>query len=262
MDCAFKLTFLIERREVVSEQEQEQNKVAMVIVAHPDDAEFAAAGTVAAWVRDGWEVYYVICTDATGGGPDEATDVGPAAKHMISETRKREQRAAGAVLGLKDVFFLDYPDGQLQPTIELRRDLVRFLRQYRPSRVICQSPDRTWTPTLILGRYHADHLAAGQTTLAAIYPMSQNPWDFPELLEEGLAPHKIKDIYIMGAPVVNYFVDISDVMDIKIEALLCHASQFIGRVEEIKNIVRTRSADLGTRYGVAFAEEFHRTENR
>src|SRR5438552_2732385 len=234
----------------------------MVIVAHPDDAEFAAAGTVATWVRDGWDVYYVICTDATGGGSDDATDVGPAAKRMISETRKSEQRAAGVVLGLKDVFFLDYPDGQLQPSIELRRDLVRFLRQYRPSRVICQSPDRTWTPTLILGRYHADHLAAGQATLAAIYPMSQNPWDFPELLEEGLLPHKISEIYIMGAPVVNYFVDISDAINIKIEALLSHTSQFIGKADEIAQLVRTRSADIGTKYGVAFAEEFSRAENR
>ena len=128
----------------------EQNKVAMVIVAHPDDAEFGAAGTVATWVRDGWDVYYVICTDATGGGPDDATDVGPAAKRRISDTRKSEQRAAGEVLGLKDVFFLDYPDGQLYPSIELRRDLVRLLRNYRPSRVICQSPERTWTPTLMI----------------------------------------------------------------------------------------------------------------
>ncbi|HET7641052.1 MAG TPA: PIG-L deacetylase family protein [Ktedonobacteraceae bacterium] len=246
----------------MSEKEQEQNNVAMVIVAHPDDAEFGAAGTVATWVRDGWDVYYVICTDATGGGPDDATDVGPAAKRRISEIRKREQRAAGVVLGLKDVFFLDYPDGQLYPTIELRRDLVRLLRKYRPSRVVCQSPERTWTPTLTIGRYHSDHLAAGQATLAAIYPMSQNPWDFPELLEkEGLLPHKISEVYIMGAPNVNHFVDISDSMDIKIEALLCHASQFVGRMEEVKDRVRTRSADLGTTYGVAYAEEFHRTEN-
>jgi LmbE family N-acetylglucosaminyl deacetylase len=244
-----------------SEKEQEQNKVAMVIVAHPDDAEFGSGGSVATWVREGWEIYYVICTDATGGGPDDATDVGPAARRKVSETRKAEQRAAGAVLGLKDVFFLDYPDGILQPTIELRRNLVRLLRRYRPSRVICQSPERTWTPAYYIGRYHADHLAAGQATLAAIYPMSQNPWDFPELLEEGLAPHKIKEIYIMGAPVVNYFMDISDVMDLKIEALLCHASQFIGRMEQMEEIIRTRSADLGAKYGVAYAEEFHRAEN-
>ena len=246
----------------MGEQEQQQNKVAMVIVAHPDDAEFAAAGTVTTWVRDGWEVYYVICTDATGGGSDDATDVGPKAKRMISETRKGEQRAAGVVLGLKGVFFLDYPDGQLQPSIELRRDLVRLLRTYRPSRVFCQSPERTWMPTLILGRYHSDHLAAGQATLAAIYPMSQNPWDFPELLDEGLLPHKISEIYIAGAPNINHFVDISNVMEIKIEALLCHSSQFTGRTEDVEKIVRTRIADLGAKYGVAYAEEFHRTENR
>jgi LmbE family N-acetylglucosaminyl deacetylase len=245
----------------VSQQEQEK-KVAMVIVAHPDDAEFATAGTVATLVRDGWDVYYVICTDATGGGSDNATDVGPAAKRLISDTRKSEQRAAGVVLGLKDVFFLDYPDGQLQPTIELRRDLVRLLRTYRPSRVFCQSPERTWTPILILGRYHSDHLAAGQATLAAIYPMSQNPWDFPELLDEGLLPHKISEIYIAGAPNINHFVDVSDVMEIKIEALLCHASQFIGRTEDVEKMVRTRIAELGAKYGVTYAEEFHRTENR
>ena len=246
----------------MSEQEVQQSKTAMVVVAHPDDAEFAVAGSVATWVRDGWDVYYVICTDATGGGPDDATDVGPSAKHMISDTRKTEQRAAGDILGLKDVFFLDYPDGQLQPSIELRRDLVRLLRTYRPSRVFCQSPDRTWMPTLTLGRYHADHLAAGQATLAAIYPMSQNPWDFPELLEEGLLPHKISEVYIAGTPNVNHYVDISNAIEQKINALLCHASQFIGRTEDVEKMVRKRFAEIGTKYGVAFAEEFHRTENR
>ena len=246
----------------MSEQEIQQNKTAMVIVAHPDDAEFAVAGSVATWVRDGWDVYYVICTDATGGGPDDATDVSLSAKRIISDTRKSEQRAAGEVLGLKDVFFLDYPDGQLQPSLELRRDLVRLLRTYRPSRVFCQSPERTWTPTLTLGRYHSDHLAAGQAALAAIYPMSQNPWDFPDLFEEGLLPHKISEVYIAGAPNINHYVDITNVMEQKIAALLCHASQFIGRIEEVEKMVRKRSAEIGTKYGVAFAEEFHRTENR
>src|SRR5216684_4163356 len=127
---------------------------------------------------------------------------------------------------------------------------------------ICPSHERSWTPAYFLGRYHADHLAAGVAALAAIYPMAQNPWDFPELLKEGLLPHKIAEVYIMGAPVVNHFVDISDVIDIKIEALLCHASQFIGRTEQMETMIRTRSADLGAKYGVAYAEEFHRAENR
>ncbi len=117
-------------------------------------------------------------------------------------------------------------------------------------------------PSLTLGRYHSDHLAAGQATLAAIYPMSQNPWDFPELLEEGLHPHKISEVYIAGAPNVNHYVDISNVMEKKLAALLCHASQFIGRLEDVEKMVRKRFAEIGTKYGVAFAEEFHRTENR
>jgi len=234
----------------------------MVIIAHPDDAEFGAAGTVATWVREGWDAYYVVCTDAVGGGPDTATDVGPAARREIAETRKQEQRAAGEVLGLKDVIFLDYPDGMLQPTIELRRDLVRALRRYRPSRVICQSPERVWTPTLSIGRYHSDHLAAGQAALSAIYPMSQNPWDFPELLDEGLLPHKVSEVYIMGAPVINYFVDISSVIEQKMAALLAHESQHLARTAEVvEKMVRGRSAELGTKYGVTYAEEFHRAEN-
>src|SRR5262245_35818287 len=193
----------------MSEQEQ---RVAMVIVAHPDDAEFACAGTIAAWAREGWDIYLVVCTDAAGGGPDDATDVGPAARRQITTTRRAEQRAAAEVLGLRDVIFLDYPDGQLQPTIELRRELVRLLRRYRPTRVICQSPERSWRPQMFIGRHHPDHLAAGQATLAAIYPASQNPWDFPELLAEGLLPHKIREVLIAGAPEPNYAVDITATM--------------------------------------------------
>lgn len=241
--------------------QQEQQKVAMVIVAHPDDAEFGAAGTIAKWVQEGWDAYYVILTDASGGGPDEATDVSPAERRKVTETRKQEQREAGKVLGLKEVIFLDYPDGTLQPTLELRRDIVRVLRKYRPTRLICQSPERSWVPIMAIGRYHPDHLAAGQATVMAMYPASQNPWDFPELLEEGLMPHKVKELYMMGAPYVNYFVDISETMEKKIEALLCHASQFVGREKDVENIVRMRSGDIGKKYWVPFAEEFHRTQN-
>jgi LmbE family N-acetylglucosaminyl deacetylase len=241
--------------------DQEQQRVAMAIVAHPDDAEFGCAGTMAAWVRDGWDVYYVIVTDASGGGPDEATDVGPDARRAITDTRKAEQRASAAVLGLRDVIFLDKPDGLLQPTIELRRDLVRLLRRYRPTRVVCQSPERSWRPTMAIGRYHPDHLAAGQATLAAIYPASQNPWDFPELLEEGLPPHKVREIYIMGAPEPNYGSDISETFDIKIAALAAHTSQVGARMAELEPRLRQWAAELGAQFGYGLAEIFHKTEN-
>lgn len=241
--------------------EQEQNKTAVVIVAHPDDAEFAAAGTVATWVNEGWEVYYVICTDASGGGPDDAIDVGREARLVISNTRKSEQRAACDILGVKDVIFLDYPDGQLQPNIELRRSLVRVLRQYKPYRVLCQSPERTWTPVYAIGRYHPDHLAVGEAAIAAIYPASQNGWDFPELLNEGLHPHKVREVYFSGAPNPNYAVDITGKWDLKLAALRAHTSQLAGRFDEIERMVYTRSAECGAKYEMALAEEFHRAVN-
>jgi LmbE family N-acetylglucosaminyl deacetylase len=115
---------------------------------------------------------------------------------------------------------------------------------------------------MAIGRYHPDHLAAGQATIMALYPASQNPWDFPELLDEGLMPHKVKELYISGAPHVNFFVDITSTMDKKIEALMCHQSQFIGRTAELEKMMRSRIADLGRKYWVEYAEEFHRTENR
>lgn len=240
--------------------EQEQKKIAMVIVAHPDDAEFGCSGTVALWARDGWDIYYVVCTDGAGGGPDDATDVGPEAQHALTETRKSEQRAAGAILGIKDVIFLDYPDGQLEPTIALRRDLVRALRRYRPTRVICMSPERTWTPTLLIRRYHPDHLAVGVAALAALYPLSQNPWAFPELMQEGLPPHKVSEIYIMGAPVVNYAVDTSSTLELKLAALRAHASQF-SNFAELEQRLKKGSAELGAKHSMTFAEEFYRAEN-
>ena len=242
--------------------EEIENKVAMVIMAHPDDAEFSCAGTVAKWVQEGWSVYYVICTEAGSGGPDEATEVGPEARSKISETRRAEQRAAGKVLGLKDVVFLDYRDGELQPTLEFRRDMVRLLRTYKPYRVICQSPERSWTPQMYIGAYHPDHRACGEGVISALYPASQNPWDFPELLAEGLMPHKVKELYIVGAPNLNHWVDISDTMNVKIEALMAHASQFIGRTDEIAQRVREQRATIGQKYGVTYAEEFHLSVNR
>lgn len=237
-------------------------QVALVVMAHPDDAEFGCAGTVAAWVREGWSVYYVVCTDASGGGSDDATDVTPAARAQITATRKAEQRAAGALLGLCDVLFLDYPDGRMQPTLELRRDLVRLIRRYRPSRVICPSPERTWTPGYSIPRHHPDHLAVGEATLAALYPAAQNPWDFPELLDEGLRPHKVREFYITGAPNSNHAVDISATFDLKLAALRAHTSQLGERIDELEPILRRWASETGESHGFTYAETFHRAEQQ
>jgi LmbE family N-acetylglucosaminyl deacetylase len=243
-------------------QEPELQEVALVVVAHPDDAEFMAAGTVAVWIADGWEVHYVICTDASGGGPDDAEDVSQQARRALSAVRKREQRAACDVLGVRDIVFLDYPDGQLQPSLALRRDIVRALRTYRPTRVICQAPDRSWTPGYEFGSYHPDHLAAGEATTAAIYPASQNGWDFPELVQEGLKPHKVREVYFFMAPTTNCAVDISTTIDKKIAALRAHTSQLGEHFDEVETHVRAWTAETGQKHDMGYAEEFHRAENQ
>jgi len=245
----------------VSESAKLENKVVMVITAHPDDSEFGCAGTIAAWVREGWEAYYLICADGSGGGSDEATDVGSEARRKVAEIRRDEQRAAAEVVGVKEVVFLDYPDGQLEPSLALRRDIVRQLRRFRPARVICQSPERSWLPRLAIPRYHPDHMAAGEAALSAIYPACQNPWDFPELLAEGFGPHKVSEVFIMGAPAVNFGVDISQTLDTKLNALRAHTSQTSASFDNINQWMRTLAAEIGKKYELPAAEEFHRTEN-
>jgi LmbE family N-acetylglucosaminyl deacetylase len=242
----------------MSEQEA---GVALVVVAHPDDAEFGCAGTVALWVQQGWTVYLTITTDASGGGADDAVDVGPEARRAISERRKAEQRAAAAILGVRDVIFLDRPDGRLEPTLDFRRDIVRLIRQYRPQRLVCQSPERVWEPTYSLGRHHPDHLATGEVTIMACYPAAQNAWDFPELLAEGLLPHKVKELYVMGGPLPNHPVDIGATLDLKIEALRAHESQLGSFFAELEPRIREWTAKTGEPHGFAHAEMFHRTEN-
>jgi LmbE family N-acetylglucosaminyl deacetylase len=236
--------------------------VAMSIMAHPDDAEFSSTGTLMTWINEGYDAYICVITDASAGGPDEATDLSPAERQKTVDTRKAEQLEAAKRLGLKGVIHLDYPDGRLYPTLQLRRDIVRVLRTYKPTRVICQSPERYWGTPLGIARYHPDHMAAGTATLAALYPASQNPWDFPELMtQEGLLPHKVKEIYIVGTPQPNIAIDISAVFERKLYALHAHASQVGAENPELDARMHQWSTELGEKYGLPMAEVFHRTEN-
>jgi LmbE family N-acetylglucosaminyl deacetylase len=245
----------------VTESAEERPRTALVVVAHPDDAEFGCGGTIAAWAREGWQVTLVICTDGGSGGPDDATDVGPEARRRISDIRKAEQRAAGAVLGLHEIVFLDLPDGQLMPDLVLRREIVRQIRRTRAYRLVCQSPDRVWTPSYAIGRFHPDHLAAATAALAAVYPAAQNGWDFPELLAEGLVPSRVKELYVMGAPHLNHAVDISETMEQKLGALRCHVSQLGEDQTELAKRIREWAAERGEAFGVPMAETFHKVEN-
>ena len=189
-----------------------------VIVAHPDDAEFGSAGTVARWVAEGREVFYVLLTSGDKGSSDPAVT-----PEQLVATREAEQRAACAVLGVKDVVFLRKSDATLVPDLDLRRDITRVIRQLRPDVVICQDPTSMFVGTGYLN--HPDHRAAGQATLDAIYPAARDRMTYPELLAEGLEPHKVREVYVGGTQEPNIWVDITDYFETKVAALRAHVSQ-------------------------------------
>jgi len=190
---------------------------ALVIAAHPDDIDFGAAGTVATWTDAGIDVAYCIVTDGDAGGFDPDVP-----RSAIAGIRRAEQEAAAKEVGVRDLTFLGYPDGRLQVSIELRRDIARVIRQVRPQRVVTQSPERTWQR---IYASHPDHLAAGEATLCAVYPDARNPFAHPELAAEGLEAHAVGEVWMMAGPSPDQFVDITDVLDRKVAALLRHVSQ-------------------------------------
>ncbi|MDQ2960497.1 MAG: PIG-L family deacetylase [Candidatus Dormibacteraeota bacterium] len=191
----------------------------LVVVAHPDDCDFGCAATTARWTSEGRTVSYCIITDGDAGGSDRSIS-----RPEMARIRRREQAAAGAAVGVTDITFLGYPDGRLTPTIDLRRDISRVIRQKQPQRVMAQSPDRNYTRIFAS---HPDHLAAGEATLAAVYPDSRNPFAHPELLEkEGLEPYTVGEVYMMAAMQGDVVIDVTDSFDRKLDALRCHASQY------------------------------------
>jgi len=201
----------------------------LVVTAHPDDVDFGVAGSVATWVKAGIEVAYCIVTDGDAGGSDRSIS-----RPEMATIRRQEQRAAAAEVGVTDVTFLGYPDGRLVPSLDLRRDISRQIRRLRPDRLLCPSPDRMWDR---LPASHPDHLAAGEAAVCAAYPDARNPFAHPELLDEGLEPHAVAEIWLMAAPEANRVVDVTDTFDRKIAALLCHRSQ-VGEGEGLEARLR------------------------
>lgn len=191
-----------------------------MVTAHPDDVDFGSAGTVAAFTAAGIEVTYCIVTNGDAGGSDRSM---PRAE--MAALRQDEQRAAAAVVGVSDVRFLGHPDGRVEATMDLRRDISRVIREVRPERVVTQSPERNWDAIFAS---HPDHMAAGEAAVCAVYPDARNPFAHPELLEdEGLEPWTVSELWIMGpgGSGAGIAVDTTETVPRKVAALMCHKSQ-------------------------------------
>ena len=187
------------------------------MAAHPDDIDFGAAGTIAAWTDAGARVSYCIVTDGDSGGIDPGQSTSD-----LARTRRAEQTAAAKVVGVEEVVFLGYPDGRLTASLELRRDLARVIRTTRPGRVVGPTPERNWQSVYAI---HPDHLACGEAMMAAVYPDSRNPFAHPELLVEGLEPHVVPEVWLQASPRPNHCEDVTEQFERKMKALRCHVSQ-------------------------------------
>ncbi len=224
--------------------EASEVKRALVVAGHPDDSEFGCGGTARLWSDEGWEFYYLVCTDGSKGSSDP--NMPP---ERLAPLRREEQRAAARRLGVKDVFFLDYRDGELTYTRELLGEVVRYIRQIKPFAVFTHDPEAIIVRDSFVN--HSDHRCAGLVAIDAVYPTARDRWNFPEQIDEGLEPHNVKEIYIWGSERANFTVDISDVVELKIQALLEHKTQF-GEGSEFLQFVRERWRGEDGRYTERF----------
>jgi LmbE family N-acetylglucosaminyl deacetylase len=220
----------------------------MFIFAHPDDIEFGVAGTAAKWTRAGGRVIYVVVTDGNVGSHEDGMT-----PERLAVIRRAEQTAAAEVVGAECVF-LGYHDGFLQPTLELRKDLVRLIRQYRPDAIVTLDPTNFFPAEDYIN--HPDHRAAGQAALDAVFPAAEMTMLYPDLAAEGLVGHKVDYVFVTFSERANYYVDITDTIDLKIEALNKHVSQ-LGEWNPA-DMLREWAAESGKKVGFAFAEGFYR----
>ena len=221
----------------------------LVIAAHPDDSEFGAAGTVALWVQAGRRVTYLVCTSGEKGTSDPSLT-----PELLAPIREEEQRAAARTLGVQEVVFLRRPDQGLEDTAEFRKLIVRMIRTVRPSIVMTSDPYRRYI-------WHRDHRIIGQVVLDAVFPFARDHLSYPDLLAEGLAPHKVQELYFWGAEDINRRSDITATFDLKIAALRCHKTQ----VREFKRgdpeeWLRQRCREMAAGESFGLAEAFHYVE--
>lgn len=220
----------------------------LVVTAHPDDSEFGAGGTVAKLVKEGKRVAYCILTNGDKGSGDRAMT-----PERLAAIRAEEQRNAARVLGVETVDFLGFPDCELEDTRETRRAVTAAIRRHKPDLLIAQNPHRTKN----LGASHRDHRVAAGIAIDCVYPLARDHMAFPELLEQGLEPHKVRELYLMWWDQPEVIVDTTETIDLKLKALACHVSQIKDMVALEKRI-RERGAELGKPHGYAYAETFER----
>jgi LmbE family N-acetylglucosaminyl deacetylase len=222
----------------------------MSIHAHPDDQEFAVAGTLAKWARAGSHVI-TVCLTSGGAGSNQSTPEDMTPERLLP-IREEEQRSACRVLGVEDVVFLGYPDGALEPTLALRRDVTRLIRRYRPTAIVCGDPTMRYYGNVYLN--HPDHRAAADVVLDALYPSAGTRFIFPELLEEGLEPHEVRLVFIHGAERPDTFIDVTDTLDVKLRALREHRSQ-VGEWDPTA-MIEQWAREQGKKRGIEAAEAY------
>jgi LmbE family N-acetylglucosaminyl deacetylase len=221
----------------------------MVVTPHPDDAEFGVAGSVARWVSEGREVVYIVCTNGDRGTSDRRIK-----PEELARIREQEQRDAASILGVREVIFLGYGDQCLEDTPEFRKELVRLIRMYQPETVVTVDPYRRYF------WWHRDHRVCGQVVMDAVFPYSRDHLAYPGFLEQGLEPHKVKELLLFNAEEPNYRIDITDTFNLKLAALLCHKSQVADFTSEIKDRLRKWARDTAREEEYELAEEFHRID--
>lgn len=221
---------------------------AMVIVAHPDDADFGPAATLAAWIEAGTVAHLVCCTSGDAGADDAETD--PLA---LAQTREAEQRAAAAIIGYEEVTFLHRPDGALENDLALREQLVMLIRRFKPDAVVTMDPTMVFSAS---GRVqHTDHRAAAMAAVDAVYPAARNAMAFPHLAKSGLAPHTVRWLYLTWTDRPTGWIDTSATFERKLAALRAHTSQ-LRKPQELEERMRRMAAEEGAKVGTAMADAF------
>ena len=221
----------------------------MVITPHPDDAEFGVAGTVARWVGEGKSVIYVVCTNGDKGTSDP--NMNP---DELARIREQEQLAAAKLLGVREVIFLRHSDQTLEDTPEFRKELVRLIRMYQPQTIVTADPYRRYI-------WHRDHRITGQVVLDAVFPYARDYLAYPDLLEQGLHPHNVKEVLLWASEDPDYRSDITDTFDIKMAALRCHKSQIENNLpSDWEDRLRERYRSMAEGEDFELAEAFHRAE--